>query len=168
MSNSELKWDPNEQINLRYRLFARAIRINGSAQISTLEGYLQLRLAKTFECLVEPQLNDESMYSYRAQGASYLIMCSDWSRIKIAPIMRDLATGMLGVYHFGDRLSRSPSNGHRTILKQQSGSEPKFASAMSQYYQDTVACMGAFQVLPTILHPWTFPQILLLRQCTNS
>ena len=63
MSNNELKWDPNEQINLRYRLFARAIRINGSAQIRTLQVYLQSRLAKTFECLVEPQLHDGSMYS---------------------------------------------------------------------------------------------------------
>ena len=70
MSNSELKWDPNEQINLRYRLFARAIRINGSAQISTLQGYLQSRLAKTFQCMVEPQLNDEGMYSYCARAAN--------------------------------------------------------------------------------------------------
>ena len=62
MSNNQTKWDPNEQINLRYRLFSRAIRINGSAQIRTLQVYLQSRLAKTLESLVDPQLHSESMY----------------------------------------------------------------------------------------------------------
>ena len=71
MSNNEQKFDPNEQTNLRYRLFARAIRINGSAQIRTLQVYLQSRLAKTFRCVVEPQLHDGSKYLvYRPRANS--------------------------------------------------------------------------------------------------
>ena len=61
MSNNETKCDPNEQLNLRYRLFARAIRINGLAQIRTLQLYLHSRLVKTFENMVEPQLHGERM-----------------------------------------------------------------------------------------------------------
>ena len=39
LSHSEIDWDPNEQINLRYRLFAQAIRLNGLSQIKALEPY---------------------------------------------------------------------------------------------------------------------------------
>lgn len=63
MSNTETKWDPNGKINLRYRLFARAIRINGLAQISTLQEYLKSRLERTFEDMVEPRLHGEGTYS---------------------------------------------------------------------------------------------------------
>jgi hypothetical protein len=62
MSNTETKWDPNEQINLRYRLFARAIRIKGLTQISILQGYLQSRLERTFEDMLEPRLHGEGTY----------------------------------------------------------------------------------------------------------
>ena len=31
------------------------------------------------------------------------------------------------------------------------GEEPSFSSAMSRYYDDTVACMGALQIVPTFL-----------------
>jgi len=48
MSHSEIDLDPDEQINLRYRLFARAIRINGLSQINALQPYLQARLEDTF------------------------------------------------------------------------------------------------------------------------
>jgi len=48
MSRSEIDLDPDEQINLRYRLFARAIRINGLSQINALQPYLQARLEDTF------------------------------------------------------------------------------------------------------------------------
>lgn len=56
MSHTEIQWDPNEQINLRYRLLARAIRINGLSQIKALQPYLQARLRKTFEERVDPQI----------------------------------------------------------------------------------------------------------------
>lgn len=48
MSHSKIDLDPDEQINLRYRLFARAIRINGLSQINALQPYLQARLEDTF------------------------------------------------------------------------------------------------------------------------
>ena len=47
MSHTEIRYDASEQINMRYRLFARAIRINGLSQINALQTYLQARLAKT-------------------------------------------------------------------------------------------------------------------------
>lgn len=82
-------------------------------------------------------------------------MSSDWSRIKIAPIMRDLATGMLGVYHFGNKLSERLLFWGATTAYIFSGKEPHFSTAMSQYYEDTVACMGAFQVVPTFMQPYS-------------
>ena len=82
MSNNELRLDPNEQISLRYRLFARAIRINGSAQIRTLQVYLQSRLTKTFECLIEPQLHNGSMYLVCEPRANV------WSFIQIRAVSR--------------------------------------------------------------------------------
>ena len=47
MSHTEIFYDANEQIDLRYRLFARAIRINGVSQIDVLQPYLEARLVKT-------------------------------------------------------------------------------------------------------------------------
>ena len=61
MSDNNTKWEPHEQVNLRYRLMARAIRINGLAQIRTLQGFMQSRLARTLEGMIEPQLDGESM-----------------------------------------------------------------------------------------------------------
>lgn len=55
MSHSEIDLDPDEQINLRYRLFARAIRINGLSQINALQPYLQARLEDTFAKELAPQ-----------------------------------------------------------------------------------------------------------------
>ena len=47
MSHAEIDWDPNEQIALRYRLFARAIRVKGLAQIDGLYSYLRAKLDQT-------------------------------------------------------------------------------------------------------------------------
>lgn len=82
-------------------------------------------------------------------------MSSEWGRIKIAPIMRDLATGMLGVYHFGNKLSERLLLSGVTTAYICSGKEPDFYAAMSRYYEDTVACMGAFQVVPTFMQPYS-------------
>lgn len=61
MRHTEIQWDPNEQINLRYRLFARAIRINGLSQINTLQPYLQARLERTFSEKIGPQITTDGL-----------------------------------------------------------------------------------------------------------
>ena len=55
MSHTEVQMDPNEQTNMRYRLFGRAIRINGLSQLSALYPYLQARLRKTVNDMICPQ-----------------------------------------------------------------------------------------------------------------
>ena len=59
MSHAEIQLDPNEQINLRYRLFARAIRINGLSQINALQPYLHARLTKTFQKRIDSQITTD-------------------------------------------------------------------------------------------------------------
>lgn len=41
MDHEEIPLDPNEQAAHRYRLFSRAIKITGLAQIATLQPYLR-------------------------------------------------------------------------------------------------------------------------------
>lgn len=60
MSHADIDWDPNEQISLRYRLFARAIRVKGLAQIGTLFPYLGERLNLIVTRDLEPQIDANS------------------------------------------------------------------------------------------------------------
>ena len=55
MSKGEVQFDPKETNIFRYRLYARAIRINGLSQMQDLYPYLHKRLLNTFDDLVEPQ-----------------------------------------------------------------------------------------------------------------
>ena len=82
-----------------------------------------------------------------------LIDSPGWTSIQVAPVMRDLATGMLGIYFFGEKLCKTIRVDDGLQRLTNIGQEPVFALAMSRYYDDTVACMGAMQVLPTILQP---------------
>ena len=66
--------------------------------------------------------------------------------------MRDLATGMLGVYFFGEELCKNSAYLLSLNINEAIGKESDFAWAMSRYYDDTVACMGALQVFPVFLH----------------
>ncbi|KAL9034573.1 MAG: hypothetical protein Q9180_005329 [Flavoplaca navasiana] len=68
MSHSVIQLDPNEQTNLRYRLFARAIRINGVSQLENLSPYLQARLEETVAQKMDPQLREEAYAT-----ASYIL-----------------------------------------------------------------------------------------------
>lgn len=52
LSHTKTEWDPNEQINQRYHLFTRAIRILGVSQIKPPQPYLQARMKKTFHEIV--------------------------------------------------------------------------------------------------------------------
>lgn len=47
MKHTTIDLDPNEQTAARYRLYSRAIRIVGLAQISALQPYLQARMQET-------------------------------------------------------------------------------------------------------------------------
>ena len=110
MSHDQIQWDPNEQINLRYRLFARAIRINGLSQIQALQPYLQVRLEKTPNSMIEPRTKSSGKYfPPKVQHEHTLTEGLDWPSLQIAPIMRDLAIGMLGVYFFGEKLCKIES-----------------------------------------------------------
>ena len=56
MSHANIDWDPNEQIMLRYRLFARAIRVKGLSQLEVLYPYLQAKLDEVVTREIEPQV----------------------------------------------------------------------------------------------------------------
>ena len=56
MSHANIDWDPNEQINLRYRLYTRAIKVKGLAQMGKLYPYLQARLNQTIVQQLETQI----------------------------------------------------------------------------------------------------------------
>ena len=56
MSHADQSFDPNEQMNLRYRLYARAIRINGLSQIDALLPHLTARCEQTFERELDPKV----------------------------------------------------------------------------------------------------------------
>ncbi len=65
--------------------------------------------------------------------------------------MRDLATGMLGVYFFGEKLCKTIYVSNDSNINRLSGEEPDFSWALSRYYDDTVTCMGALQIVPAFL-----------------
>ena len=56
MSHANIDWDPNQQIMLRYRLFARAIRVKGLSQLEVLYPYLQAKLDEVVTREIEPQV----------------------------------------------------------------------------------------------------------------
>ncbi|MCJ1454854.1 hypothetical protein MMC28_005207 [Mycoblastus sanguinarius] len=123
LGHANVDWDPNEQIALRYRLFARAIRVKGLTQFGTLYPYLEAKLSQ----IIVRELESEST----AEG---------WSSVQLAPLMRQCATGLLGVYMFGNTLS----------------DETEFSWALSQYYDDTIACMGTLSAVPSFLRRFTY------------
>ncbi|KAI9690295.1 MAG: hypothetical protein M1822_009256 [Bathelium mastoideum] len=73
LSHDEVAWDPNEQINLRYRLFARAIRINGVPQIKAIHPWLQQKAEKMLANKLNTQLtgNTERPEFDEASAAFY-------------------------------------------------------------------------------------------------
>lgn len=56
MSNANVDWDPNEPTAVHYRLFARAIRVKGLAQMGTLYPYLEAKLNKVVARRLEPRI----------------------------------------------------------------------------------------------------------------
>ena len=55
MKHGELSFDPNEQAAHRYRLFSRAIKVKGLAQIEALQPYLQGKLEGTLLKSIDSQ-----------------------------------------------------------------------------------------------------------------
>ena len=107
MSTANIDWDPNEQINLRYRLYTRAIKVNGLAQMRSLYPYLQDRLIQTIAQHLETQtVSDGSPVLLFLRTVRQLMSSAEWSKVQIAPVMRQCATGLLGVYMFGNALCR--------------------------------------------------------------
>ena len=53
MKNAKITMDPTEQTAARYRLFARAIKLTGRAQIAALQPFLQLRLEQSLFDVME-------------------------------------------------------------------------------------------------------------------
>ena len=72
MHHGEVSLDPNEQAAHRYRLFSRAIKIAGLAQIATLQPYLQVRLENTLHETIgaEPvsELGSRCVYLTDSEG----------------------------------------------------------------------------------------------------
>lgn len=57
LSSAQVALDPNEVANVRYRLFYRAIRINGLSQINMLLPHFQAKLENVVEEKIEPYTN---------------------------------------------------------------------------------------------------------------
>lgn len=55
INHDERSFDPNEQSMHRYRLFSRAIKITGLAQIAALQPYLQAKCAGTLRNEIDSQ-----------------------------------------------------------------------------------------------------------------
>lgn len=62
MKHSDLSLDPNEQATHRYRLFSRAIKVIGLAQIASLQPYLQSKLQKALGEMIEAQPSTEGQF----------------------------------------------------------------------------------------------------------
>ena len=66
MKHSELSLDPNEQAAHRYRLFSRAIKVKGLAQIEALQPYLQGKLEETLVRKIDSQPSVAGRYYSRS------------------------------------------------------------------------------------------------------
>ena len=73
MKHSELSLDPNEQAAHRYRLFSRAIKMKGLAQIEALQPYLQGKLEETLVRNIDSQPSVAGCYHSRSLRENILI-----------------------------------------------------------------------------------------------
>ena len=74
MKHSELSLDPNEQAAHRYRLFSRAIKVKGLAQIEALQPYLQGKLEGTLLRQIDSQPSVAGYYYSRSRQKDILII----------------------------------------------------------------------------------------------
>lgn len=66
MKHGEMSLDPNEQAAHRYRLFSRAIKVKGLAQIEALQPYLQRKLEDTLIRKIDSQPSVAGCYDSRS------------------------------------------------------------------------------------------------------
>ena len=105
MHHGEVSLDPNQQASYRYRLFSRAIKNADLAQIAALQPHLQKKLEETLHETIDSESTSTSgRYHLYHEFQRRLITAVGWRSVKVAPIMRDLATGMLSVYFFSESL----------------------------------------------------------------
>ncbi|KAI9691509.1 MAG: hypothetical protein M1822_007580 [Bathelium mastoideum] len=124
MSHSRIALDPTEDVNTtRYRLFSRAIRVIGGKQLPELQRHFQAEIENVLHKVVDSQSSSDG-----------------WVRVRLAPLMRKIATGTLGKYVFGESLTRNP----------------EFESAMHGYYKDVVKSMGALKFCPSSLRTFVY------------
>ena len=110
MSSGDLYWDPYKSASAlmhHYRLISLAIRIKGLAQMWTLYPYLEAKLNRIVSQKLEPVVVTESKYIQTCQYTEFPLMgSSGWKPVQIAPLLRECATGLLGVCLFGNTLCR--------------------------------------------------------------
>jgi len=73
MKHTGINLDPNEQTAARYRLYSRAIRIIGVAQISALQPYLQARMQETLHKHIGAQDSTDGRVAF----SPYLLVIAD-------------------------------------------------------------------------------------------
>ncbi|MCJ1248353.1 hypothetical protein MMC30_005570 [Trapelia coarctata] len=143
MKHTTVDLDPNEQTAARYRLYSRAIRIIGMAQISSLQPYLQARMQETLYRHVDARDSTDGMNLFLVGSLLDIDDSTGWTSIQLAPLMRDMAGDMLGLYFFGPKLS----------------AEPEFNWALQRYYSDTVKFGGALQLVPGFVASYAYSRI---------
>ena len=117
MNHMSTSLDPNEQVPHRYRLFSTAIRSIGVSQLRDWYPHLQVKANETTTIMLDLQPKD-------SEG---------WHTVTLAQLTRNLASGLLGIYFFGNSLY----------------SEDKFREATFDFYFDVIRCMGALQIIPS-------------------
>ena len=116
IAHSEIPLNPNEQASHRYRLFTTTIRNIGVAQLDTLRVYQQARIGPVMDSLLDSHPPSDGWYS-----------------ISLALLMRNLATGMLGTYFWGNALC----------------SEPDFHIAITDFYIDVIRSATFLPIVPS-------------------
>jgi cytochrome P450 len=130
MCHIDTSLDPNEQAPHRYKLFAAAFRGVGASQLPSLFPLLQASLHRALSRMVD------------GEPASF----DGWHNVRLAPLMRGMATGMLGTYFFGDAMYN----------------EPAFNHAADAFYRDVIRCMSVLPLFPS------FAKAAAYRCFTNS
>ena len=108
----------DEVAKVKSRLLGRLIQVQGVSH-----------LPKIFPSLVKRA--EQSLTEQLGRGK----VCSDGISLPVAGTVRVLASRVMGVLFFGEKLS----------------SDPVFADALLRYPKEMVSCMVAFQVTPSFL-----------------
>lgn len=106
---------------LRSRLFGRVLQVQGRKSLPQIYPYVQKKLISSLS---------EELRAGQAVGSGTTL-------VRLAGTCRRLASELMGVMFFGERLL----------------SDATFADALRRHPQQVVACMAAFQLTPSFLSP---------------